>query len=96
MNLRSAYSTSVSSVRNNRANEVRLTPTQFKELVAEITERLIESQDEMWPLERLAAEKGFSKSYIYHNVDRLGGVKAGGKWFFSKRNIELLIREGLI
>lgn len=69
-------------------------PRQLELLAQKLAEKLLEAQDEMWPLERLHKEKGFSKSYIYHNADILGGVKAGGKWFFSKRNIEALIRSG--
>ncbi|MDE6453375.1 MAG: hypothetical protein K2L27_04135 [Muribaculaceae bacterium] len=69
-------------------------PKQLEIIAHKVAEKLMESQDEMWPLERLHKEKGFSKSYIYHNADILGGVKAGGKWFFSKRNIEALIKSG--
>lgn len=71
-----------------------LSPKQLELIAQKVAEKLAEVQDEMWSLERLHKEKGFSKSYIYHNTDTLGGVKAGGKWFFSKRNIETLIRSG--
>jgi hypothetical protein len=71
-----------------------LSPKQLELIAQKVAEKLAEAQDEMWSLERLHKEKGFSKSYIYHNADTLGGVKAGGKWFFSKRNIETLIRSG--
>lgn len=69
-------------------------PRQLEIIAQKVAERLMEAQDEMWSLERLHKEKGFSKSYIYHNTDILGGVKAGGKWFFSRRNIEALIKSG--
>lgn len=71
-----------------------LSPRQLDILAEKIAEKMLEAQDEMLSLERLHKEKGFSKSYIYHNTDILGGVKAGGKWFFSRRNIEALIRSG--
>lgn len=71
-----------------------LTPRQIEAIAQKIAEIVIASQDEMWSIERLHKEKGFSKSFIYHNVDILGGVKTGGKWFFSRRNVENLIRNG--
>lgn len=71
-----------------------LTPGQIESIARKIAEIVIASQDEMWTLERLHKEKGFSKSFIYHNIDILGGVKNAGKWFFSRRNIETLIRNG--
>lgn len=73
---------------------MNLSPKQLETIALKVAEKLIEAQDEMWPLERLHKEKGLSKSFIYHNTDILGGVKAGGKWFFSKRNIEALLRSG--
>lgn len=75
---------------------ITLSPKQLDALAQKVAEKLMEMQDEMWTLDRLCEEKGFSASYIYHNVDVFGGVKAGKKWFFSKRNIEALIRSGKI
>lgn len=63
-------------------------------MVERVAEKLPAAQDEMWPLARLCREKGFSESFVYHNTDVLGGVKAGGKRFFSRNNIEALIRSG--
>ena len=71
-----------------------LAPRQLDALATKIAEKILAEQDEMWSLERLRKEKGFSKSFIYKNADILGGVKAAGKWFFSRRNIEALIRRG--
>lgn len=71
-----------------------ISPRQLERLAEIIAGKLLEAQDEMWPLERLSREKGFSKTFIYHNTDVLGGVKAGGKWFFSRNNIEAMIRSG--
>lgn len=65
-----------------------------EQMVEKVAEKLLAAQDEMWPLAKLCKEKGFSESFVYHNADVLGGVKAGGKWFFSKNNIEALIRSG--
>ncbi len=65
-----------------------------EQMVEKVAEKLLAAQDEMWPLARLCKEKGFSESFVYHNADVLGGVKAGGKWFFSRNNIEALIRSG--
>lgn len=65
-----------------------------EQMVEKVAEKLLAAQDEMWPLAKLCEEKGFSKSFVYHNADVLGGVKAGGKWFFSRNNIEALIRSG--
>lgn len=73
---------------------VAITAHQLEKLAEKVAEKLLAAQDEMWPLERLSQEKGFSKSWIYHNCDILGGVKAGGKWFFSRNNIEAMIRSG--
>lgn len=71
-----------------------ITTRQLEQLAEKVAEKLLAAQDEMWPLERLSREKGFSKSWIYHNCDILGGVKAGGKWFFSRNNVEAMIRSG--
>ena len=71
-----------------------LTSKQINALAEKVAEKLLAAQDEMWPLERLSREKGFSKSWIYHNCDILGGVKVGGKWFFSRNNVEAMIRSG--
>lgn len=71
-----------------------ITARQLEQLAEKVAEKLLAAQDEMWPLERLSREKGFSKSWIYHNCDILGGVKAGGKWFFSRNNVEAMIRSG--
>lgn len=73
-----------------------LTARQIEQIAGKVAEMIIASQDEMWSIERLHKEKGFSKSFIYHNADILGGVKTAGKWFFSRRNIETLIRNGKI
>jgi hypothetical protein len=73
-----------------------LNQRQLDILADKIAEKLIAQRDEMIPLEKLAEEKGFSKSFIYKNTDILGGVKSAGKWFFSRNNIENLIRNSLI
>ena len=72
----------------------RLSDRQLNFLAEKIARKIIDANDEMWPLEKLAEEKGFSKSFIYKNAETLGGVKAGGKWFFSRQNVESLIRNG--
>lgn len=71
-----------------------LTLRQLNALADMIAERLIKAQDEMMPLEWLITEKGLSKSYVYHNVDKLGGVRLGKKLFFSKNGIEAILRNG--
>lgn len=71
-----------------------MTKHQIKALAQEVAEIMLRETDEMKPLEWLVKEKHMSKSYIYHNTDILGGVKFGGKWYFSKRNIEALLRNG--
>lgn len=75
-------------------NAMTLTPRQLEALADKVAARVTAAMDEMWPLERLHQEKGWSKSFIYKNWDILGGVKAGGKLFFSRNNIEALIRSG--
>lgn len=72
----------------------KISPGVLDRIAEQVAEKLLAAQDEMWPLARLCKEKGFSESFVYHNADVLGGVKAGGKWFFSRNNIEALIRSG--
>lgn len=71
-----------------------ISPRQLEQLAEKVAEKVLAAQDEMWPLAKLCKEKGFSKSFVYHNCDILGGVKAGGKWFFSRNNVEAMIRSG--
>lgn len=69
-----------------------LSKNQIKALAKEVAEIMLREMDEMKPLEWLVEEKHMSRSYVYHNADILGGVKFGGKWYFSKMNIERLLR----
>ena len=71
-----------------------MTPQQLDKLATAIARKMIDAQDEMIPLQRVAAEKGLSKSYLYHHAALLGGVKSLGKWFFSRQNIERILRSG--
>lgn len=73
-----------------------LSHDQMAALADMIAIRMMDLQDEMWPVERLCSEKGFSKSFVYHNSARLGGVKRANKLFFSRNNIERMIKEGTI
>lgn len=60
-----------------------------------VIERMHEEQDRMMPLTKVCEEYGWSKSFVYKNADRLGGVKTGGRLFFSRKNLEALIRNGM-
>lgn len=62
-------------------------------LVADIVcERMRSETDKMMPIDELCSTYGWSHSYVYKNVALLGGVKAGGRLFFSRKNIETFIR----
>lgn len=59
----------------------------------ELKEVLIAAQDEMWGVEKAAQETPWSKSYLYHNRKKLGGVNIGGRLLFSKIALHTALRE---
>lgn len=61
-----------------------------------VVSRMNEQLDEMLNCKKVTELFGFKKTYIYENAARLGGVKAGGKWFFSKNNLNRLIKHGML
>ena len=64
-----------------------------KREIAEMTARfLYEMQDEMLPLREVAERYGFSESALYKRWEELGGVKAMGKIFFSRNNLNRIIK----
>ncbi len=68
-----------------------------KREIAEMTARFLhEMQDRMLSVSEASKLYGWSKSWLYHRWGELGGVKAGGKIFFSRNNLERLIREQII
>lgn len=73
-----------------------MTAKEKREIAKLTAEYLMELQDEMLPLAKVVEMFGFSESFIYHNAKELGGVKAASKWFFSKNNLNKLIKYGKI
>lgn len=73
-----------------------MTSKEREKLAIQVAEHLHRLNDEMMPLKKVCEITGFSETYVYHNTELLGGVKYGGKWFFSKNNLNLLLRQGSI
>jgi len=48
--------------------------------------------DEWFTVESLAAYLNLSQSYIFKNADILGGIKLDKRWYFSRKNINELLR----
>lgn len=67
-----------------------------KELVDMIREELEAQNSDMAPIEKICEIYGWSKDFMARKVYELGGVKAGGKWFFSRRAVDEAIRTGRI
>lgn len=75
--------------------------TKEKKEIASMTAMLVYEQmkrdsDTLLPLSRVVEMYGWSESYVYKNQSRLGVMKAGGKLFFSQRNIDTLIRNRML
>lgn len=78
---------------------IHLTPRQLdnlaEKIASKLADKMLSAQDEMISLEQLIKETGLSRSFIYSNADILGGVKVAGKWRFSRRNVEAVLRSGV-
>lgn len=71
-----------------------MTRKELNQMATQIAELIRESQDEILPLDEVRRRYGWSKSFLYRkeNQEILGAMKTGGKIFFSRRNIDNIIR----
>lgn len=78
---------------------INLTPRQLdilaEKVAAKLAETMLTAKDEMISVDQLIKETGLSRSFIYSNSDILGGVKVAGKWRFSRRNVEAVLKSGV-
>lgn len=73
---------------------VKLSPRQLEQLADMIAERIADRQDEILSLDAAAKETGFSKSYLYKHWGEMGGLKAGNKIVFSRKNMGMALKYG--
>lgn len=71
-----------------------MTRKELNQIASQIAELIKESQDEILPLDEVRKRYGWSKSFLYRkdNQEILGAMKTGGKIFFSRNNINNIIR----
>lgn len=71
-----------------------MTRKELSQIASMVANSILESQDEIVPLDEVKRRYGWSKSFLYskENQEILGAMKAGGKVFFSIRNINNIIR----
>ena len=67
---------------------------EMKKIAALVAESVKETLDEVMGMDRTAEYTGWSKDYLYRKWPELGGVRRGGKIFFSKRNLNNYIKYG--
>ena len=64
------------------------------QVLEKVEELLVQERDEMVPLAQVAEEKGLSRSFLLKNWPTMGGVKTGSKIYFSRRELEAMLRSG--